>query len=158
MAEKWANYRIYLFAGHWTSVTEDSDPWEVGKSEVSQIIAQFQPWESFQIMAQGGGLKQSLVGSLSWKDGKESLGRLQHLEFTRQSNEKEKAAQRENTRNLQREDPCPVFSWVLISTCMWENCERPEKDPSGGTEVDSAWRSHKTCPTCQTGKPHESQD
>lgn len=64
--------------------------------------------------------RQSSAGSLSWRDGAESLGRLRQREFTWQYLER-------RTENVQSA-PQGVRR-VLLSMGLWGHCPRPGKEP-----------------------------
>lgn len=123
------------------------------------------PWlipEEFQAMMQG--IQMELAFSLTWGGGTEYSGKPGWLNFIEQNTAEGRATWRIEScteEELQRpaKTSSPVFSWDLVSTCMWRNYPRLRKE-SSKRNIRGMWifRAHTypgsfTFPTVRAEKP-----
>lgn len=81
--------------------------------------------------------------SLSWEDGAGNPGGPRWLEVIRQNTKEERVLQTKSSRHPKRA-PRHIFSWVLITMCMWQNYPRLGKEPTestGGNFLLTAYRA-----------------
>lgn len=99
------------------------------------------------------------MGSLGWGDGAERPRDQRGWNWQERGLERrELQRKREKPRDLQRIPLECSVEWVLISACVWGNCQRPGKESSIRVRGNSIRCSQRTgnnsVPTSQSRKPH----
>ena len=113
--------------GHWA--VQGSDQWERGNKWGESTVYRHYCLDWVSRLQCRERTRWSLTVSLSWEPELEVQG--DQVVWNLEGRERERAVQRETSRNCRASS---LINWVLISTCMWRNDLRPQRELPRGTE------------------------